>query len=116
MISERELKIREARLPKWAQDELARIRRNNAVLQTLVDDLAGRIAETNTFVIEYGRGKDWPLPNNARVGFEILPDDGRTRRQIQVYVEDGKLRVQGDYSFLINPEASNRLTIQFRER
>lgn len=106
---------REARLPKWAQEEMRTLRRDLDIERRVNADLRGEIPETNTWVLDYGRASQ-PLPNNARVSFHLRHDDGRIRRSIQAYVEYGHLRIQGDDTLSIHPGASNSFTINFRER
>lgn len=102
---------REARLPKWAQEELRALRYRLTVELKVIEELKGNNPDSDTFLIDYGR-KDTPLPEGARVGYHLEPDNGRSRHQIQVYTEHGKLRVQGDYSIVVKPIASNCLTIE----
>jgi hypothetical protein len=102
---------REARLPKWAQEELRALRYRLTVELQAIEELKGNNPDSDTFLIDYGR-KDSPLPRGSRIGYHLEPDDGQVRQQIQVYVESGKLRVQGDYSIVVRPVASNCLTIE----
>ncbi|MGY5131301.1 DUF7239 family protein [Streptomyces nigrescens] len=101
---------REARLPKWTQEELRTLRRELRQERQRTEELAGRNPGTNTFLIDYGH-KDGELPRNARIAFHTQPDDGRVRQAIQVYIENGKLRIQGDYGLSICPAASNSFTV-----
>jgi hypothetical protein len=104
---------REARLPKWAQEELSTLRRALDVERQNVAELKGVNPGSNTFLIDYGR-TDAPLPRNARIGFHLHPDDGRIRQAIQVYVEDGALAIQGDYALTIKPRASNSFSVELQ--
>lgn len=106
---------REARLPKWAQDELAILRRDLESVKRYADELRGHRGESDTYVQNYLHG-DYALPARSRIAFHLLPDDGRVRRSIKVHVEDGVLNVQGDDMIDIRPQASNSLTIKFRGR
>ncbi|MEU3686959.1 DUF7239 family protein [Streptomyces narbonensis] len=106
---------RESKLPKWAQAELSRLRRDLSEEKRVNADLRGDIPDTNTYVLDYGRHNQ-PLPNNARVSFHLRQDDGRIRQSIQAYVEYGRLRIQGDNSLDIHPGSSNSFTLSFRER
>ncbi|WP_406379139.1 hypothetical protein [Streptomyces sp. NBC_00197] len=102
---------RESRLPKWAQQELSRLRRDLDIERQTVEELRGNIPDTDTFALDYIRGNS-PLPKGSRVGFHPRPDDDFGRLQIQVYCESGRLRVQGDYALTVRPSASNSLTIE----
>ena len=106
---------RESKLPKWAQEEFRRLRRELNDERRINADLRGEIPDTNTYVMDYGRTNQ-PLPNNARVSFHLRQDDGRVRQSIQAYVEYGKLRIQGDNTLDIHPGSSNSFTMSFRER
>lgn len=106
-----EVDPREVKLPKWAQEELSRLRRELHVSQQTIEELKWNNPGSDTFLIDYGR-KDAPLPKNSRIGFHLRPDDGRSREQIQVYTEYGKLRVQGDYALIVRPTASNCFTVE----
>lgn len=106
---------REPKLPKWAQDELKRLRMDLSTERRISADLRGDIPETNTYVLDYGRTSQ-PLPPNARVSFHLRHDDGRIRRSIQAYIEgNGHLRIQGDDTLTIHPGASNSFAINFRD-
>jgi hypothetical protein len=102
---------RESRLPKWAQEELHRLRRDLAAECQQVEELKGNIPDSDTFVIDYLRSNA-PLPRGSRIGFYPRPDSDHLRQQIQVYCESGRLRVQGDYALIVRPCASNSLTIE----
>jgi hypothetical protein len=108
-VAERE--AREARLPKWAQGELKQLRRLLSEQLQLNAELRGDIPGTNTWVSDYTHA-DRPLPANARIIFQPHgPDTGHIRRNIQAYIENGALRIQGDYSLTVHPSASNSLAI-----
>lgn len=102
---------RESRLPKWAQAELQRLRRELDAERQQVEELKGNIPDSDTFVLDYLRSNA-PLPRGSRIGFYPKPDNDHLRQQIQVYCEAGKLRVQGDYALIVRPSASNTLTIE----
>jgi hypothetical protein len=106
---------REAKLPKWAQELIADMRRDLISSQKFAASLRTNHAGSNTQVQNYSHG-DWGVPNNSRIAFHLLPDTGRVRRSVKVYIEDGKLMIQGDYSLNIHPESSNTFRVEFRER
>jgi hypothetical protein len=105
---------REPRLPKWAQAELATLRRELDVERQRNEELRGAIPETDTFVRDYGR-EDRPLPKGSRVAFHLKPDTGHIRRSVIVHVEGDRLEVQGDYGLVVYPRASNSVRLMFEE-
>lgn len=105
---------REARLPKWAQEELRSLRRELDSTQRKLKEAHGDIPDTDTYLLDYGSLTDWPLPRGARVAFHLTPPGlGRKVRQaIQAYVSDGALHIQGDTSLVVYPRASNSFNIE----
>lgn len=102
---------REAKLPKWVQEELRVLRRKLSDEQAAREELRGNIPDANVFVRDYLRN-DRPLPVDARVAFHLTPDDGRVRNSVSVHIENGKLRIQGDCMILVRPTSGNSLTIE----
>jgi hypothetical protein len=105
---------REARLPKWAQEELRNLRRELGSTQRKLEEARGNVPDTDTYLLDYGSLNDFPLPKGARVAFHMTPP-GHTRKvrqAVQVYVSDGALHVQGDTSLIIYPRASNTFNIE----
>lgn len=105
---------REAKLPVWAQARLDSLRRNLEAQRKHIAEMKDANPDTNTRLLDYSQG-DTPLPADARVGFNPKPNAMAGRNQIQVYIEKGRLRVQGDYPLTIRPEASNTFTVELRE-
>jgi hypothetical protein len=102
---------REAKLPKWAQESLAGLRRDLVREQARVATLKRDVGETDVFIRDY-IGKDLPLPQGSVIAFDMTPPDWRAKQMVQVYVSDrGTLHVQGDYSLSIDPRASNAFDI-----
>lgn len=105
---------REARLPKWAQEELRTLRRELGASQRKVEELKGNVPDTDTYLLDYGSLNDFPLPRGARVAFHITPPghERSVRQAVQVYVSDGAVHVQGDTSLVMYPRASNSFNIE----
>jgi hypothetical protein len=104
---------RESRLPKWAQEQLSDARRKIRELERMNADLRSDVGDTNTHVLNYG-SDDQPLPNNARVQF-AFPGKGWDQH-IQVYVEGGRLRIQGGRTLVIHPAVSNAFWVALGDR
>lgn len=98
---------REAKLPRWAQDELDQLRRalRDADLKAEAARLATRPDDTNTTVER--RDGTIGLPNGAKVSFE-LPGGG-----IDVRVEDSHLLVMGEGfdPLMVMGQATNAIRI-----
>jgi hypothetical protein len=105
---------REARLPKWAQEELRSLRKKLGTTQRKLEESHGNIPDTDTYLLDYGSLTDWPLPRGARVAFHLTPQghERKVRQAIQVYASDGALRIQGDTSLVVFPRASNSFNIE----
>lgn len=104
---------REARLPKWAQEELTSLRRQLKTARTRIDELRWAVGETNTSVLNYGND-DQPLANNAHVQFDF--PGKRWDNHIQVYIEGGRLRIQGGRTLVIYPSVSNAFWVELEDR
>ncbi|MFC9620240.1 hypothetical protein ACFTXM_09650 [Streptomyces sp. NPDC056930] len=102
---------REARLPKWAQEELLRLRRKLEVEQKRNAELRGEVGETNTHVQNY-ISDDQPLPNDARVKFQL---GGRYDQHVTVHVEAGRLWLNGGRFLVIHPHVSNAFRVAIGE-
>jgi hypothetical protein len=98
---------REERLPKWAQEELARLRRQVLRERALNDDLRGKVGETNTHVQNYG-SDDQPLPKDARVQFRM---GERYDQYVTVNVEGDALWLHGGRFLTIHPHVSNAFRV-----
>lgn len=106
---------REARLPKWAQDELRTLRRELGSARRKVEELKGNVPDTDTYLLDYGSLDDFPLPKGARVAFHLTPPgyERKVRQAVQCYIaSDGALHIQGDSSLIIYPRASNSFNIE----
>ncbi|MFF1812411.1 hypothetical protein ACFVXW_25420 [Streptomyces sp. NPDC058251] len=98
---------REGRLPKWAQEELASLRREVLRERALNDDLRGQVGETNTHVQNYS-SPDQPLPNDARVKYRL---GDRFDQYITVNVEGDALSLHGGRFLTIHPHVSNAFRV-----
>lgn len=104
---------REARLPKWAQGELATLRRKLSEAEGHIRDMTGDIAETDTYVdsMRSGENRDYPLPPGSRVAYRLV-DNARHGAYVRTWIHRDpwggvRLHIQGDRSLLIRPSASN---------
>ncbi|WP_328546766.1 hypothetical protein [Streptomyces platensis] len=104
---------RESRLPKWAQEELRRLRQSLAVERKRAAELRGEVGETNVHVQNYG-SDDQPLPSGASVKFHLDPEVWN--QYITVRVESGQLWLHGGGSLVIHPHVSNALWVGMGER
>lgn len=108
---------RRTRLPLWAQSELVRLEQKVAALQEALDERDGGAGDTDTVVVDWGAAdRTMPLRKGARIGFfaesrpvalavEDYPD-------FLVDVLDGGLQVQGTSRIVVEPRASNDVTIR----
>jgi hypothetical protein len=109
-----QLDERERRLPKWVQDELTQLRRDNERLRDQAEEarLAASPDESDTVIDRVLRGGEIGLGKRPRVVF-------RTRTgEISAQVErDGILRVSADMGgIVVEPRASNAVFVHARER
>lgn len=103
---------REARLPKWAQDQLRSLRMHLESANRRIAELNGEPGNTNTFVSDYIHG-DSALPNGAKVMFRL---DSGYNGQVMCYLEDDALTIQGHDGINVIPQASNSIRIERRKR
>lgn len=100
------------RLPKWVQNKIIVLERNLHNLQAELRQIYGA-EETN---VSFSKGilEEFNLPKDVRITFKIKPHQ---RSWIDCYItNDGKLRVSGNNSILINPSASNCFTVENKEK
>ncbi|MFE1425376.1 hypothetical protein ACFW6C_07390 [Streptomyces fungicidicus] len=106
---------REAKLPKWAVDQLQRYRTEVRGLEAALAEAKGGITDSGVHVVDYIRGNT-PLPEDARVAWGLpLEEEPLARRRIQCYREDGWLWVQGSHGLHIQPQASNLTKIRLED-
>lgn len=99
------------RLPKWAQIEISRLKRDLKFHQEEHLRIAsGGIleSETNTQADPYA---DIPqrLPNNTTIAFRL--EDGTRNGVVRARVANGRLNINGDTGISIRPNSSNDITI-----
>jgi hypothetical protein len=113
-LSKAEREARELRLPIWAQDELSRLRRELFAERRRNAEFLRDIPHSNTAVREY-TNPDWPLPDGARVVFNLAPDE-RRGGDVMTYIDQrGSLTIQGDRAVIVHPQASNAVRITLRD-
>ncbi|MEU9560328.1 DUF7239 family protein [Streptomyces fumanus] len=103
---------REARLPKWAQEELSRLRRSLVQAEARNAELRGKVGKTNTHVQNFGQD-DQPLPNGSTVRFQLRSD--HWDQYVSARVERGRLSLLGGRSLLVLPHVSNALYLSLRD-
>jgi hypothetical protein len=113
-LTDAEKQERELRLPIWAQDELSRLRRELNAEQRRNAEFLRDIPHSNTAVREY-TNPDWPLPDNARVVFNLAPDERRGGDLVAYIDQRGSLTLQGDRAILVHPQASNAARLTLRD-
>ena len=102
----------ESKLPAWAQQELAGLRRKLKDLAEHLDIANGHHGVTNTisdpYAVQHGRPKPLYLPKYEIVRF--MGDDGF---YVDVGVEErsGRVKVRAENSVVVELEASNTFTL-----
>lgn len=99
------------RLPKWAQSEIERLRRDNAYL---VAERAAGPEDSDTFLWVGGINatEDKPLGRRAKIDFRPLGAE-RTTVQFSVYMDGNELIVQATDGINVMPLSSNHIRIKF---
>ncbi|MFE9412287.1 hypothetical protein ACFYN0_26365 [Streptomyces sp. NPDC006704] len=113
-MSEIDSSTREARLPKWAQEELRQLRRDLAATRRHVTELTEDNPNSNTYWVT-SHEVVAPLPRDARVGFRLIENGVPYRGRVLAHVEDGKLVVRGASPLIIRPESSSAFSVEFSE-
>lgn len=98
---------REARLPKWAQEELRALRRKLEVAEQEAEQLRGNVGETNVHVQNY-TSHDQPLPKGARVRFRV---GERFDQYVTVSIEGERVWLHGGRFLTIHPHVSNAFAV-----
>lgn len=103
---------REARLPRWAQNELASLRRQLNAAERHIRNLTGDIEATDTVVenFEPNSDRDYPLPPGSQVTYKLhdRPHGANVRVRVNRDPWGGvTLYISGDRPLLIKPSASN---------
>lgn len=107
---------REERLPKWAQGELADLRRKLREAKATIRELREDIPDSDTFVEGrvYGEDPDRPLPRGARLAFMLGDKPGRGSVRAYVARESWagtRLYLNGDRVLRIDPQSGNALYV-----
>ncbi|KUL44786.1 hypothetical protein ADL22_12650 [Streptomyces sp. NRRL F-4489] len=113
-MSEADNAEREARLPKWAQEELRKLRRDLAAEREQVAELKGGKPDSNTYWVTSHEAVA-PLPRDARVGFRLVENGVPYQGRVLAHVEEGKLVVRGASPLIIRPESSSAFSVEFSE-
>ena len=107
------------KLPKWAQDLLARKDREMATLKRETELLATQHPGSNTKVhTRLGLPGTWSLPDNSEVEFYLGNTREQYRQMVTVRIRDGRLEVTGYYQvfrddFVVTPTSGNAVQIYF---
>jgi hypothetical protein len=98
-----------AKLPKYARDEIGRLRRN-------LDDAYRRLEagpdDSDTFASPFANMT--PLGRGVRIRF-VVGDEER-QEYVDAFVRDGSMTVQGGQSLAITLAGSNSFDVQIRRR
>jgi hypothetical protein len=112
-----------AKLPRFAQTEIAKLRQQVERLQIkndwLEDENRVKVESSNTVVTE-GMNDDTALPSFSRVEFHIKEGEGRPKRwksSVTVHVnDDGKsVEVRGSDAIVIMPDGANTFRVVLRD-
>lgn len=97
----------ETRLPKWAQQELGRLRRDLAAATSQINQLTGKEPSPITYRVMMEEPTNIPI--RSTVEFKLSEINSRISCRINQY---GWLDVSGDDSLCIQPRASNQVWIK----
>lgn len=109
---------RERRLPKWAQDELIRLRRQLRAAREAIEKEGP--ADSNTFAGDYGTTLDMTprraLGRDERISFYMSDDadDWHNRMDVRITRDGGVpwLTVMGSDAIAVRPASSNVVRIR----
>lgn len=105
---------RERRLPKWAQEELRAVRRENRRLRDHIE--ANEPPDADTFADDYGATTGLPprraLGRGTKVSFYQTTDTDDWNSRVDVRVEGGWLKVYGGRSLIVIPESGNSIRLR----
>lgn len=102
---------REAKLPRWAQAELRRLRAQVETLERSSAELRAEVGDTDVHVLNYERANQ-PLPKNARIEFRL---GDRYDQVIQVARDDDTVRISGHRGICVIPVVSNVVAVRLRD-
>lgn len=103
---------REAKLPRWAQDELAKERAKARYAERQLAEHKATVPQSRLWHGDY----DNPiyLPDCNTVHWQLYGGD-RLFDQIQVRMDGGALEVTGGHAIAIEPNSSNFVHIRLRD-
>lgn len=105
------------RLPKWAKEEIASLKRQRSDALRTIQDLTETVAPTQIWHGDYeNRIYIPPKFGYQRVHFETRPGQN-IRDDIQVMLDEkaGEVELMGGRSISISPVASNVVRVRFRD-
>ena len=94
----------ESKLPKWAQIELNRLRRDVENYRAQIEQMDTNAQSNVTW--STGLDDEHTLPTNARITFHT--ENGR----IMAYLYKDQLEINGSYAVVVSPKASNAFVIK----
>lgn len=105
---------RERRLPKWAQNDLLQLRRENRRLRAWIEDNEDPLADT--FADDYGRitgtAPRRALGKGTKISLYQTADTDDWNNRVDVRVENGWIKVHGGRSLVVVPESGNTLRLR----
>ena len=114
-LTDTEQQKRFERLPKWAQDEIGRLKDRVRHLTAHIADLNGRYEHTDTFIDHHGdEARRFNLPRQSRVTFAMgLEHWNAIDVHLDAYRGDRFLQVRGrDSRLVITPESGNTIVLR----
>jgi hypothetical protein len=99
-----------AKLPKWAQQDIAILEKDLAYYKSQVEKLGGT-ADDATITWEDGLMMGvHPLPDYSTITFK--GEDGQRSNDIRVSRDGDAIRVSGDMRISVHPSASNVVNVR----
>lgn len=97
------------KLPKYAQNEINRLRNDVEYYKKKVNQIEGK-EETNVYLVEGLLSDARPLPKNSHIMFVVNPDE-KIFQRIQISIKMNRIEVSGDRTLRIEPRTSNAVHI-----
>lgn len=109
-----------SKLPKWAQEKIRDLERENRALEQTCDDFIGKRPETVGGYVTLPKDKmkrigSLAIGSRTQVYFTDKPENFREGITVYYDVETRILHIQGDAPLDIQPVASNCLNVKIRE-
>ena len=115
-----DLKTKIAKLPKWVQHYINKLKMDLNQMQRDKSEMFDTPVEDAQVVLQYFYGieRDQPLPKHQRVQFFAEEHKGRWDRFIEVGIDHSKneIVVRGADVLLIEPHASNSFAVKLKPR